>query len=275
MTDALRQAFAIRYGIPAGDVPPLDGPDALAALLDRRSCRCFTGGEVPEPLFLTLLACAQSAPSKSDLQQYAILVLDDPVIRRTFQGLSSIPAWVADAGRILVFCGDTRRVRRMAEIHALPYDSDTADVFMNAATDAAIAMTAFLLAAEAVGLGCCPLSVVRNHAPELSVLLALPEGVFPWAGLAVGWPAGRAAVSPRLPQAVTVHRDRYDDRALGPALAAYDATRGPIAAGKQLHAERYGTDPALGWSANAARRLSVRERPFWRSFLEQRGIHLD
>ena len=37
-----------------------------------------------------------------------------------------------------------------------------------------------------MGLGCCPISVVRNHVEKLSELLELPAGVFPVAGLTVG-----------------------------------------------------------------------------------------
>ncbi len=41
------------------------------------------------------------------------------------------------------------------------------DAFFNATVDAGIALSAFSIAAEAVGLGCCPISAVRNEAqPE-------------------------------------------------------------------------------------------------------------
>ena len=47
---------------------------------------------------------------------------------------------------------------------------------------------AFVAAAEAVGLGCCPISVIRNHAEEVGGLLGLPDHLFPVAGLGVGEP---------------------------------------------------------------------------------------
>ncbi|PYN97949.1 MAG: hypothetical protein DMD91_16370 [Candidatus Rokuibacteriota bacterium] len=40
-------------------------------------------------------------------------------------------------------------------------------------------MQAFITAAAAMGLGCCPISVVRNHVEKLAELLELPSGVFP------------------------------------------------------------------------------------------------
>jgi hypothetical protein len=75
----------------------------------------------------------------------------------------------------------------------------------------AIALEAFVAAAEAAGLGCCPISVIRNHAEEVSGLLGLPDHAFPVAGLGVGIPATPAFVSARLPLGLTVHRDRYTD----------------------------------------------------------------
>ena len=55
-----------------GAVPP-----ALAAILDRRVTRRYAPDPVPEPLLQTVLAGAQSAPSKSDLQQYSVVVMRD------------------------------------------------------------------------------------------------------------------------------------------------------------------------------------------------------
>jgi FMN reductase [NAD(P)H] len=271
----LVEAFATRYGLEAGEVPELAGPPELLRFLERRSCRSFKGAPIPEPLLTALFACAQSAPSKSDLQQYAIIRLEAVETKAKFLALPSIPDWAADAGCLLVFCGDARRVRRLAEHHGLAYESNTADVYMNAACDAAIAMTGFILAAEAVGLGTCPLSVVRNHAAELAELLALPAGVFPFAGLCVGWPAAMGSVQKRLPQSAVVHRDRYDDSGLVEEVAAYERRRGYLPAEKQLHTDRYGIAAELGWGGNAARRLSVRERPGWRRFLADQGIELD
>ena len=97
--------------------------------------------------------------------------------------------------------------------------------FFNAAVDAALAMQTFILAAEATGLGCCPISVIRNHADAAGEILGLPDKVFPVAGLCVGWPAREGHISLRLPPAVTLHRDHYDDAALAELVDAYDRAR--------------------------------------------------
>jgi nitroreductase len=62
------------------------------------------------------------------------------------------------------------------------------DSFMNASVDAGIAMMAFIASAESVGLGCCPISAVREHLHELCPAFDIPDSVFPVAGLCLGWP---------------------------------------------------------------------------------------
>ena len=49
--------------------------------------------------------------------------------------------------------------------------------------------------------------------------------MFPVAGLGIGYPAAEGFVSMRLPLAVTVHDDRYDDTRLARDVAAYDRRR--------------------------------------------------
>jgi FMN reductase [NAD(P)H] len=92
--------------------------------------------------------------------------------------------------------------------------------------DAAIALGAFVSAAELAGLGACPISEVRNHVARIDELLALPDWVFPVAGLALGYPEAKEPLSVRLALSATVHTDRYDTAAGERELAAYDSRRG-------------------------------------------------
>ena len=55
-----------------------------------------------------------------------------------------------------------------------PFANDHLDAFLNAAVDAGLVLMNFIRAAEAVGLGCCPISVIRNHIDEVAELLELP-----------------------------------------------------------------------------------------------------
>ena len=67
--EAAAALLRARYGAEPDFVPPAAIAPGFAAVLDRRVTRRYRAEPVPEPLLRTLLAAAQSAPSKSDLQQ--------------------------------------------------------------------------------------------------------------------------------------------------------------------------------------------------------------
>lgn len=271
-----------RFGLPlpdaaAGAAAALSTPGSLAGMLGRASCRDFRPDPVPDGLLTLLLACAQSAPSKSDLQQYSIIVVRDPAKRAAMQHWRSFDDWIGRAPAFLIFCADLRRQRRLADYNGLAHENDNLDSFMNTAVDAGVALATFVAAAEAAGLGCCPISMVRNHIEEACALFDLPGGVYPVAGLALGWPAAPSPRSMRLPPATVVHFDRYDDTGLETEIADYDArrhARQPIPPEKQRHPGRYGTADRVTWSQNAARQMSVPERYGFRSFLKKHGFAL-
>jgi len=278
MTD-FATLYRARFGL---DAPEFEGIpadlSAIAPLLSRRSVRRFRAEPVGDGLLAALLACAQSAPTKSNLQQYSIVVLKDQGRRARLLELVPQTAWAKKAPLLLVFLGDVRRGRRIAGQRGYEHRNDNVDTFMNAAVDAALAMQCFISAAEAMGLGCCPLSVVRNDLDGLQALLDLPPGVFPIAGLAAGWPETEPPVSMRLPPEIVIHEDRYDDSRLEAAIDAYDDrvfAKAPIPPEKQRHVDRYGVAERGVWSENVARQLSVPERPGFRDWLRRQALNLD
>jgi nitroreductase len=270
-----------RYGLDtdAGAGWEADGGSAtLAGLLGRRSIRRYTDEPVPEELLEVLLACAQSAPSKSNLQQYSIIVVSDPAQRAALAELCPGTGQMESCALFLVFCADLRRNRRIGDWRGRPNDNDNMDSFLNGTVDAALAMQCFITAAESVGLGTACISEVRNRIGELSDVLELPEGVFPISGLTAGWPAAEGFINQRIPPAVAIHRDRYDDGALESEIEAYDQRRHdifPIVPDKQRHADKYGAAEYCPWSENAVRQLSIPERPGFREYLKNRGFALD
>jgi FMN reductase [NAD(P)H] len=267
---APRDLLAARFGHVPFE-PPAEVAPGLAALLNRRVTRRYRPDAVPEPLLATVLAAAQSAPSKSDLQQYAIVVLQDPVKIRAIAGWIGTMPWIADAPVFLLFCADLRRGRRICEMHQREHANDSMDSFLNASVDAAAAMAFCVMAADAAGLGTCPISYVRNHLEKVAPLVSLPRGVFPVAGLTLGWPEARNEPSPRLPPSVVVHRERYDDAALESTLRDYDQLRPPAA---PRYPEVFGPERER-WSANASRQLAVPERAGFRTWLRWHGFSLE
>jgi len=268
-SQALLQA---RFGI---DLPGTEVPDAVASLLDRRVTRRYTDQDIPDPLLNALLAVAQSAPAKSDLQQFSVVVMrDGQRIKQIADWIGSMD-WIATAPVFLVWCGDMRRGQRLCAMHDMPHANNNLDTVLNTAVDCALAMGQFIAAAELAGIGTCPISYVRNHIEKISPLLRLPAGVYPIAGLTVGWPVFRRPVSMRLPPSVVVHQERYDDSGLTTAVESYDQrrhAREPINSPK--NAEIYPPRDGITWSENVARQLSIPERFGFSAYLKTKGFDL-
>jgi hypothetical protein len=93
----------------------------------------------------------------------------------------------------------------------------------------------------------------------------------------VGYPSQPGWISMRLPPAVTVHTDRYDDSHLPDELEAYDRRReGRHATPRenQRYADRYGYTEPYGWSEDKARQYSVPERHNFGPFVRRQGFAL-
>ena len=273
MLDA-RDVMLARFGIEA---PEAEMPGEIARLVDRRVVRRYRDQAVTDTLLDALLAAAQSAPAKSDLQQYSIVVMRDAARIKQIAGWIGTMDWIATAPVFLVWCGDMRRGQRLCAMHGMPHANNNLDTFLNTAVDCSLAMGQFMAAADAVGLGTCPISYVRSHIERVAPLLGLPPGVYPLAGLTVGWPAFRRPVSMRLPPSVVVHRERYDDSAMESEVLAYDErrrAREPIAAASLKNNDIYPPRDGVGWSENVARQLSVPERFGFAAWLRTRGFEL-
>jgi FMN reductase [NAD(P)H] len=275
VTGRIERAIAERYGI-AFQLPQYRaGYDELARSLEHRTHRRFSPRAIDPELLHLLFACAFSAPSKSDLQQADIVHVVDAVKRKTIVDTIPDMPWIMDAPVFLVFCGNNRRIRRIGEWRGKPFANEHLDHFMNAAVDAGIVMMNFIRAAEAVGLGTCPISHVRNRADVTSRVLELPEGVFPMAGLCVGYPAEAGRITPRLPFDVTVHLDRYDESGARQKIEAYDRRRSALMPyRRQRDAERHGKADFYGWSEDKARQYAVPERADFGEYIRGHGFSL-
>ncbi len=210
MTNAKKDVLANRFGPGAEDLELQgDAPDVHRQMAERGSVRKFRPESVPTDTLRRLCALALCSPTKSDLQQRDILIVDSSSLRTQIGSLLSGgqlgQKWLKHIPNLLIFCGNNRRQRKIHALRGRPFVNDHLDAFFNASVDAAIALASCVVAAEAEGLGVCPISAVRNYPDELARLLRLPDHVFPVAGLAVGYPAETKRQSPRLPLSVTLH----------------------------------------------------------------------
>ena len=185
--------------------------------------------------------------------------------------------WIATAPVFLVWCGDMRRNQRLCEQHGMPHANNNLDTFLNTAVDCSLAMGQFIAAAEAIGLGTCPISYVRSHIERVTPLLSLPPGVYPVSGLCrrlAGVPPPRvdapAAVCGGAPR--TLRRSTAGRR--NPRLRRTPRRARTGGAGSLKNNDVYPPREGVGWSENVARQLSVPERFGFAAYLRTRGFDL-
>jgi nitroreductase len=269
---ALSTRFGERLEIDAG----LPGLDELARIAAHRVHRRFQSREVGSELLRLLCACALSAPSKSDLQQADILIVRDRAKIEAIGALLPEMPWVRETPVFLIFLANGRRLPLVSQMRGKPFPNDHFDLLFNATVDAAIVLTTFLRAAEAAGLGCCPISVIRDRAATVSAMFGLPDKVIPVAGMCVGWPAEQGGITPRLSLDTTVHEEKFTERDLPAEVDAYDRRRAGVWPFRnQREPERFGRAEFYGWSEDKARQYAVPLRADFGAFVHAKGFHLD
>jgi FMN reductase [NAD(P)H] len=273
---ALQDALAERFGERFSVDPALRGLEELARIAGHRTHRRYLPRPVAPALVRMLCACALSAPSKSDLQQSDIVVVEDKAIRQVIAAKIPDMPFLESAPVFLVFAANGRRLPFISALRGKPFPNDHFDLVFNASVDTGIVLATFICAAEAVGLGCCPISAIRDHAATVSELLHLPERVIPVAGMCLGWPSQAGYISPRLGLDATLHYDRHDERDLAASIDAYDRRR---AEGrprpKQRNPELWGEASFYGWSEDKARQYAESLRANFGAFVRKKGFNLD
>ncbi|MDC0093160.1 nitroreductase family protein [Alphaproteobacteria bacterium] len=260
------------------DLSKINISPLLKSILSRASVRKFSEKLITKEILTILLASAQSAPSKSNLQQYSILVIQDTNIKTEISNLIGNTKWALTAPVFLLFLADIRRNIKISSDRGYKHKNNNVDTFMNSVIDAALSMQSMVIASEAMGLGVCPISMIRNIIEEVKLICNLPKGVFPIAGLAVGWPDEKAPVSLRLPQDIVTHVNTYKEDNLSLKINEYDERvfkTAPISKEKQRHVDLYGVAEKGTWSENISRQLSVPERENFKKWLKDHGINLE
>lgn len=270
IADALHARFGERLPVDEN----LSGLDELARIAGRRVHRRYTERPVEPDLLRLLCACALSAPSKSDLQQADIVILEKAE-QGAIADLIPDQPFIRIAPAFLVFLASGRRLPEISRMRGKPFPNDHLDQFFNAAVDAGIVLATFLAACDAVGLGTCPISVIRDHSAKVSDMLKLPQRVIPVAGMCVGWPSEHGHISPRLGLETTLHRGSYDEGNLAGRIDSYDRRRAAIHPYKPRDPARWGEVAFYGWSEDKARQYGVPQRTDFGAFVRKKGFCLE
>lgn len=181
----------------------MDFFDVVAA---RRSIRKFVSDPVSDEQLTQILEAGRLAPSGTNAQPWAFLVVQDEAARAKLMAAAKDQPFVGQAPAVIIVCGDTkrfkkrlRRGRELAETGAIDSETiakvqaaykerarDAASELRSIVANCCIAAEHMVLAATALGLGSC--WVMLMDAEEVAATLDLPDHLFPVALLPVGVP---------------------------------------------------------------------------------------
>ncbi|MCX6091800.1 MAG: nitroreductase family protein [Candidatus Bipolaricaulota bacterium] len=183
----------------------------LGLLMRRASVREFTPDVPSDEVLETIVQAAQQAPFAA---QMGSLVLRRDREKNPFH-----------APLLFTVCADVHRLELVLARRGWKRVTSDAAILVFALQDAAYMAENLVIAGEALGLGSCYLGNAAFAAEEIAREYDLPEHVFPFVQLAVGYPVAAPIPRPRYPVPFTLHEDRYrepSDDEVTAAMAAMD-----------------------------------------------------
>lgn len=184
--------------------------ETIKLLMAHSSCRSFLDKPVSEDVADAVIECAQRAPTSSYLQAYSIIRVEDKEKRKALAEFAGGQEWVEKAGLALLFCADLHRLDVVLDV-ADKNVLHNAELYTVAVTDAALASSRALVAAQALGLGGVFVGGVRNETEKMAELFELPDMVFPMYVLCMGYPADIPHQRPRMDKSLISAVDSYPD----------------------------------------------------------------
>ncbi len=195
-------------------------------LLDRRSVRRYEYEPVDNDTMEFIFEAIRNTPTSYNGQQYSVINITDSSVKEKLYQLTG-QKQIKTCSHFLVFLADYHKISLLADAKGIEMSPfyNTVDGLTVGTVDAALAMMSAIVAAEACGVGTCPIGYARTAAPEeISEILQLPPHVTVVCGLALGVPREKPDLKPKQSALLTIMPDRYaDDDTLLPALSAYDA----------------------------------------------------
>jgi len=181
---------------PASEIP---SPESLLTLLrGRRSVRRYRPDPVPDEMVEQLLEAGRWAPSASNRQPWAFIVVRDETVRREVARHAAYYfirwAHVAEAPLLIILCGDARNRVYRQFLHE----------------DVGLAGSQIMLQAKALGLGTCWVGGLDRKA--IAGILKLPDSLEIVGLLTVGFPAEEPDPPERKSLAEIVHYDVYGNQ---------------------------------------------------------------
>jgi nitroreductase len=172
----------------------------IDTLMSHRSIREFRPRPVEPELVERILRAGIRGATSYNLQNYALLLVDDPEKKQALG--------VAQAPLVVIALVDQYRLSRWFAVHhAGPSCFNGEHNLFIAFWDAVIVLQNMVVAAESLGLGTCYYGHVLGI--NIQALFGAPEYVFPAGMVAIGYPDESPPLNTRLPLQAVVHRNSY------------------------------------------------------------------
>ena len=169
----------------------------LDLLMRRASVREFTPDVPSDEVLETIVRAAQQAPFAA---QMGSLVLRRDREKNPFH-----------APLLFTVCADVHRLELVLARRGWKRVTSDAAILVFALQDAAYMAENLVIAGEALGLGSCYLGGAAFAADRIAQEYGLPQRVFPFVQLAMGYPAVVPPPRPRYPLAFSLFEDRYPE----------------------------------------------------------------
>lgn len=239
--------------------------ETIKLLLSHSSCRSFLDKPVPEEVAEAIIKCAQRAPTSSYLQAYTIIRVEDKEKRKLLAEYAGGQEWVEKAGLVLLFCADLHRLEVMLDVRDKNVLHNT-ELYTVAVTDAALASSRALVAAQAMGLGGVFVGGVRNETEKMAELFELPQMVFPMYAVCMGYPDKIPPQRPRMAAKMISAVDGYPDITGPEQLTDYEKEV------SEYFLDITNGRSGRGWIARAEHAISVKPRYGVGDFLHKAGF---
>ena len=246
--------------------------ETIDLILNHRSIRHFEDKPLSMEQIETIVACAQTASTSSFIQPYSIIGVCDKEKKEKLAALAGEQSYVAKNGHFFVFCADLNRhalVGELEEKDVLP-SIESAERFMVALIDTALAAQNAAVAAESMGLGICYIGGIRNNLEEVCKLLKTPLRVLPLFGIAVGYPEKVTDKKPRLPLQHVYHENEYeqDEEKYREQLKEYNEVI------SNYYHERTKGARTDTWTSQIANMLEKNTRKEMKDFIDKKKLNL-
>lgn len=245
------EQLRLRYGT-SNFNSQIDWNDCFTTLLSHRSIRAYLPDSLPPGTLEIMVAAAQSASTSSNLQTWSVVAVEDAERKGQLSQLAGNQPYIRQCPLFLVWLADLARLAYIAERRGLAHEGlDYLEMFVMATVDAALAAQNAAVAAESLGLGIVYIGAMRNRPEEVAAVLGLPPHVFAVFGMCVGYPdpAKPAAIKPRLPQSVVLHRETYKLTEQDDAIAQYNEVMNAFYTQQQMNISG-------DWSEHSVKRVA-------------------